>query len=343
MKLRGLIGPWWVSRSLRRRESIETRVLSIIGLPIIHTVYSFLYFNRIKRKVAVGLSGLYEISIETYNVCNLKCVMCPYTQMTREKVFMSMGLFKKIIDDSVSIGIRRVCLNFYNEPFLDPLLFDRIKYAKSKGLYVYFYSNGSLLTHKKIADVLESELDCILFSVHAITQETYQKVMGKGDLEKTKNNILELKGERDRSGLHSPLIGVSAVVQRDNYLEEKEFYCFWKGLAEWTRLVKCDARKVAGLSPWDGKLKSKHLYPCPDVFDGIFVMGDGKIALCCYDYDGTVILGDLSKETITEAWNSQKYQEIREIHIKGQGNRIKLCRDINCSRIHREGAYRWWL
>ena len=113
--------------------------------------------------------------------------MCPYPDMTREKVLMSMDLFKKIIDDATTNSIKEVCLNFYNEPLLDPLLFERIKYAKSKGLRVMFNSNGCLLTEEKINALLDSGLDSITFSFDAATKETYEKTRVGGDFEKTKS------------------------------------------------------------------------------------------------------------------------------------------------------------
>ncbi len=139
-----------------------------------------------------------------------------------------------------------------------------------------------------------------------------------------------------------PLIGVNTVVQKANYEEEKEFRHSWSGLADWTRLVRCDERAVAGLAPWDRKPDLRRQYPCPDIFESLFVMSNGRLALCCYDYDGVFSLGDLNKETIEEAWNSEEYRNIRQAHREGRGNSIKLCHDINCSRISKEGAYRWW-
>ena len=63
----------------------------------------------------------------------------PISQNGATKKVMGIELFKKIVDDCFSEGIRNFNLNFYNEPFLDPLLFERVKYMKSKGLKVSFF------------------------------------------------------------------------------------------------------------------------------------------------------------------------------------------------------------
>lgn len=56
--------------------------------------------------------------------------------MTRAKVKMDMNLFIRIVDDAVKNGFTDLLLSNYGEPFLDDRIFDRIKYAKEKGLRV---------------------------------------------------------------------------------------------------------------------------------------------------------------------------------------------------------------
>jgi len=180
---------------LREVELIQRALVFLANSPITSRFYNRLYYPVIRRKTS-ALNGFTAIDIETYNVCNLKCKMCPYPKMTREKVQMSMDLFKKIIDDVAQSNISQICLHLYSEPLLDTMLFERIKYVKSKGLWVEFASNGTILTQDKIDAIFDSGLDFINFSIDAATSGTYQKIRG-ADLEKTKNNIIQLKRERE--------------------------------------------------------------------------------------------------------------------------------------------------
>ena len=50
---------------------------------------------------------------------------------------MDMFLFKKIIDDAVENGFITLTFSLYNEPLLDNLIFERVRYAKEKGLKVF--------------------------------------------------------------------------------------------------------------------------------------------------------------------------------------------------------------
>lgn len=328
--------------SLAWRELIVRAFLQLINLPMIGAIYHRLYYRVIKEKASHILS---EIDIEIYNVCNLRCIMCPYSDMTREKVQMSMDLFRKIIDDAAANGIKEVGFSNYNEPLLDTLLFERIRYAKSEGLRVHFFSNGTLLTEDRIDALLDSGLDSIECSFDGATKETYERIRVGADFEKTKNGIIQLIEERDRRELAKPSVTIFFVAQKDNYHEAERFKQFWKQLANNVSYAVVDSRKTGELLPDElasKRIKPKYLYPCISVFQKLTVLSNGKVALCCFDYDGKAILGDLNKQTINEVWNSDEYKEIRELHLSGRGDKIKLCRDIHCRALYRDSAYNWW-
>lgn len=280
-----------------------------------------------------------SISIEGYNVCNLKCKMCPYTIMTRNKEQMSMELFKKIVDDAVEFGIKNICLNLYNEPLLDDLLLDRIDYAKGKGLRVGFYSNATLLNEEKITEILEAELDYINFSFDGYTKETYEMIRTGADFERTKRNIIRLVEEKNRRKLNKPVISVVLTAQKGNHNEIENFSKFWKNLADNAGACEMDNRQGGDRVKKD-KIKP---YPC-FIFCGLggggpVVMSNGKIPLCCRDYDGATILGDLNSQTIEEVWNSFTFRKLKELHHKGKGNQIELCK--NCDALY--SGYIWWM
>lgn len=328
------------SLSFQNRVLLKRVFLSLIEFPIISGIYHYMYCAVIKRKISQGL--LTTLDIETYNVCNLRCIMCSYPDMTREKVLMSMDLFKKIIDDAAINNIRQISLSFYNEPLLDPLLFERIKYAKSKGLWVAFSSNGCLLTSEKINAILDSGLDSIRFSFDGAVKETYEKIRVGANFEKTKSNIIQLIKERNKRGTKNPSVAVGLVIQKDNYQEISKFRSFWKEVTDEVRVWTVDARKIEGLLSKELEIrKSKYNYPCSRIFNVMTVTSNGKVALCCLDYDGLNVLGDLNESTIDEVRNSEKVNIIKGLHLSGQGSKIKLCRDTNCIGSM-ERVYEWW-
>jgi len=84
---------------------------------------------RARKHAAAKLLGLEDISLETTLNCNSRCLMC-YHYYKKLQGFMSMDLFKKIIDDCHQNGITTVGLSVYGEPFLDPYFFERVEYLR---------------------------------------------------------------------------------------------------------------------------------------------------------------------------------------------------------------------
>ena len=113
-----------------RTQRTYARILfTVINMPAVGHIYHFIYMRHIKTQ---SKQFPQKLIIETCNYCNLRCVMCPYKAMTRAKTTMGMLLYRKIIDDAVSLGITEVTISGYLEPLLDKFLFERIQYAKSK-------------------------------------------------------------------------------------------------------------------------------------------------------------------------------------------------------------------
>ncbi len=79
------------------------------------------------------------------------------------------------------------------------------------------------------------------------------------------------------------------------------------------------------------------------LWDQMVILQDGRVALCCLDYDGKVIVGDMRNETITEVWNGSPLNSLRQKQIELKFDEISTCRDCN-QYIYMEGTqwqYMW--
>lgn len=310
-----------------------------INAPVLSGAYKRAYTRRIKGRLK-NFRYPPAISIEPYNVCNLKCIMCPYRNMTRPKTLMNMELFKKIIDNAARLGIGEVSLTFYNEPLIDPHLFERINYAKSRGMRVLFYSNATILNDDKIRKILDNPPDAIRFSFDGATKEVYEKIRRGANFDLAKGNILKLVEERKRLKLNKPRIEINFTIQKDNFKEAKDFESFWKKNVDYVDFGIFDNRVEDDLIGDMHVRAPKNFYPCRRLWRELTVMSSGKVALCCVDFDGSTVVGDLNLQTIEEVWNSPKFAAIRDYHLKGEGNKISLCK--TCDHLGRQSMYSWW-
>ena len=70
--------------------------------------------------------------------------------------------------------------------------------------------------------------------------------------------------------------------------------------------------------------------PCSRVWRTFTVLSNGNVALCCLDYEGAVILGDVNKTSVFEIWNNESYRKIRLLHKTAQQEQIAICK--NCTK-----------
>ncbi len=281
------------------------------------------------RKFSVAPSVL---RIETTNLCNAKCITCPRNQMSRKLGVMDMELYKKILGEASSLKIKNLHLHNYGEPLLDPSLIEKIIYAKKMNFKVKIFSNASLITKEKAEELIASGIDEIKISMDGVTKNTFESIRKNLVYEDVINGINYLLEERKRKQSKTK-ISIVLVYLKENKDEAKLLKSEWKN--------KVDSIIITQFHNWGkenqyaakGLKKLQKQIPCSRLWRTMTILWDGKVSLCCIDYNGEKILGDVSKETIKDIWNGEKYQHIRNLHIKGMQDKIKLCKVCSIGRL----------
>ena len=256
------------------------------------------------------------VQIESTNLCNAKCVFCPRDEMHRQQGVMDMALFQKIVDECAALGVTHVRVHNYGEPFLDRQLVEKVRYAKSKGIAeVGMISNGSLITEELARGMIEAGLDAINISVDAAGKEVFEKTRLHLNYDTVINNVRTLARLRDELGRKRPKL-ILSFVRQNNSTDEEQF------IAEWSRIA--DKIHITELHNWAGTLNSKSdvSYPCYRMWLTFTVLWDGRVSLCCADFDGRHVLGDLRSSTIAEVWNSPAYLAVRRQQLESGGPEI---------------------
>jgi radical SAM protein with 4Fe4S-binding SPASM domain len=130
------------------------------------------------------------------------------------------------------------------------------------------------------------------------------------------------------------------TVFKLNQHEAKTFQKFWRKVnVVQVFLWEADNREEF-YSFMESSYGGKLAYPCPlFLTDYMVVMSNGKVAMCCMDYDGLFLLGDLSKQKINDVRNSRKFKNLANLHLSGKGDLVKLCK--NCDHLYRS-HYIWY-
>ena len=261
------------------------------------------------------------VQIESTNLCNAKCVFCPRDEMHRRQGVMDFDLYRKVVDECAALGITHVRVHNYGEPFLDKQLVEKVRYAKSKGIAeVGMISNGSLITEDLARGMIDAGLDAINISVDASGKEVFEATRLHLKYDDVIQNVRTLARLRNESGRTHPKL-ILSFVRQNNSAEEANF------IKEWSQVA--DKIHITDLHNWAGTLNAKSdvQFPCYRLWLTFTVLWDGRVSMCCADFDGRHVFGDLKSQSIAEVWNSPLYRAARRQHLESGGPEI--CRSCD--------------
>ena len=278
--------------------------------------------------------------IGTFTGCRGDCVYCPNEEWTTEK--MSDELFSKIAKEigEHSNWVEWVCLSRDGEPLSDIKIEEKVKELKDNGVkYVTFSTHAQYLTESRAVKLIEAGLDEIRFSIDGSSKETYEAIRTGLDFDKVTENVRAFLGLRrqmgfkDREGNLKPKVHVRAVMMDSNKHEEKEWNAYWSA-----RVTDSDTVSSKPPHSWGNQKEELiqidsfdeyALSPCVSLFGTVIIHPNGQVPLCGIDYNTNMELGDVSKSSIKEVWNSEPYAKVRELHSTGKRNEIDMCKGCN--------------
>lgn len=286
-----------------------------------------------------------RITVELTNNCNVSCTFCNRQNIPMDLGYMEEELFYKIVDEAaMHLPIKMVPF-FRGEPLMHPQILEFIKYAKGKGIGPIQLASNALLLDEKMQDgLIEAGIDYISFSLDTIDTEIYKKSRQMGDLAISARNVKELGQkckERKAHGLSVPTLQVSTINLLEYQAGQKEFIQYWKEHVDVVRVYEQHDEK--------GRLVSEELRnkldvfenrkPCRKIFTDMIIYWNGKLALCNYDWDEKRDIGDISKMSLQDAWNSLKYEEVRQMHLNNRYD-TSICSECHHWKIdYMENGY----
>lgn len=268
------------------------------------------------------MDKLYGLQIESSTACNARCNFCPVglKKLTRPKGHMSDELFHKLVKEAMEIGVEETLIFKDGEPLLFNRFFEWLDYLSERDLKTAIFTNASLLTREK-ADRLAQykNIKFIYCSVHGGDKATYESMMGL-NYETTVANVQYLI-----SVAHNFPVTVYMLSTAQTKASEAGFNQLWGSHAfisgayyNWGGAVENPDPSTEG--PQE---------PCGRILTQLQVLHDGRVALCCQDGDGSVILGDANTEHIQTIW--ERAQPLRDRH-KAYDFAMSLCENCNLNR-----------
>jgi radical SAM protein with 4Fe4S-binding SPASM domain len=264
-----------------------------------------------------------HLDIDISDSCNLACDYClQYKSKCWSGIDMKLSVFKKIIEevnnkaDSINIGCNA-------EPLLNKDLFFKVLdiLDKSNFIDIFIHTNAVNLTEDVQKRILESKITTVCFSMGGVNSRERINFINK-----IKYNIINFKTLRDKLGKDLPLIRISIIPTEENLKEIDNYKNFWKKYADYIEF-----QDIASLENKDSDIFKKKKFICIDPWRRMSITSNGDIYPCCAFtcFNKELILGNINKININEAWKSKKMLELRKTL---KSDKINYAGCYNCLR-----------
>jgi MoaA/NifB/PqqE/SkfB family radical SAM enzyme len=268
-----------------------------------------------------------QIIVDVTQYCNLACIHCPHSDFSKSEAFsgahLDVELHKKLIDEVATDGFGYCQYLRYTangETLIHPRIDEILEYAcKNSKTKINVTTNGMLLGEAKAKKLLDIGVDVFDISIDAFSNEVYSQVRVKGDLDKTRANVLELLRLIKVHNYKTKVV-VSFVEQPLNKHEVDAFEDFWtKAGADFVVVRKLHSAGgskkgiKSKMEEYIGKLERK---PCVYPWERLTLMPNGMISFCPTDWKHQSEIVDFHKHSIKEIWQGDFMLKLREAHIK---------------------------
>ncbi|MFT7860919.1 MAG: radical SAM protein [Sulfurimonas sp.] len=282
-----------------------------------------------------------NLDIETTDLCNLKCPMCARTIKDANKEnhvaksrYIDKEAYMDIIDQGVANGVKAIKLQYLGEPLLHKDVVFQVEYAKKKGILdVMFNTNGVLLTPELSKELLEAGLDKLFVSFDAVNPKLYAQQRVGTSIGVVIDNIYEFIKLRNEI---SPKTQIRlSMVMYDDPVWQQQFEAMkvmWDGLVDslgYGVFNERDADKKHEYEKVEG-------FVCEQLFQRMFLKCNGNVTVCCVDGDDEYVVGNWKEQRLVDIWNSPKYKDIRDLHIKGNYDQVPMCRKCFLPDIYKK-------
>lgn len=272
-----------------------------------------------------------RILFEMTSRCNFLCRMCPQQNLTRPRMDMPGDVYRRVIDEIDSYGVEGIWLYHLGESLLHPEFRENIKHISSKknlGV-IWMSTNGQHFTEENIETVLDSNIDYINFSAHAVTEETYKTVISVEGVFKIVQSNLENFYRLKSSGSlpRKPFLHCQMIEQETT---KHEVDAFLEAHYDRAEIVSVNMLEYVNLPNNKFGLKQRVRNPLSNCLrvsrNDCFICSNGHVTLCDAAYNGELFLGNIHEQTLYEIWNGEKRKKIIEFNEKGLMCNIDFCR-----------------
>lgn len=245
-----------------------------------------------------------KIAVELTSRCNLRCAMCPMSNLQRPLQDMPWELVEKVAADLRTNGLTVSWLHEMG----DPLLYPRLREAIDLFPGCSVSTNAVALTPAIGQDILGSSLRRIRLCVDTLRPDLYHQIRRGARFDQVVANIRQFLEQARGSQLH---IEIQRLITHETHHESVRDFATFFGLDHHANAEviekTCEPLDTVEETSWH-----QAYYGCFQgyPFRWFIVLADGGVTHCCYDAHGQQRIGDMRTQTVQEIVQSDRVREL---------------------------------
>lgn len=298
--------------------------------------------KRTELQHVIPIKNPYLLYVDPSSACNFHCNFCPtgHKELINGAGYrrgtLSLELFQKLIDDLKEFDqpLKVMRMNKIGEPLLNRNLAEMISIAKQSGRieYIDLATNASFFSQELLAGLVDAGLDRLNISLEGMNAEQYRKTaLVDFDFDNLVNQVRSFYPNRGDCEV-TIKIPSSCIeeAQRDLFFNTFGDYCdriFIEDISPiWPNFdveEHAEIKLSQETSQYGQQLKEKDV--CTYIFYSMVINSDGTVSACCPDWSQSLVIGDLSKQSLKSIWNSDALFNLRKEHLMRRRKDNPVC------------------
>ena len=265
--------------------------------------------------------------IEITSFCPYKCTFCTKSTNPTPDGEMDRALYSRLLREMHDFGVQELAPFFVGESFQCKWLPEAIKEAKDVGFkYVFLTTNGASATPEKVKACMDAGLDSLKFSInfHSADQLASVAQVNPKFWQRAIDNLKAARKIRDEGGYKCGIYASSIAFDGEQGAKMQslidEIACYCDETYKLPLFGMNGAAKANGMKPGPGNPgrldKMREPLPCWSVWQA-HIDRHGRLIACCFGDtpDNAHVMADLNKMSFRDAWNCDKFQQLRAAHL----------------------------
>jgi radical SAM protein with 4Fe4S-binding SPASM domain len=290
-----------------------------------------------------------KITVESGNVCNLRCPLCPTGQLDKSatKGMLPYETFEKIMDQ---LGRDLITIRLYNwgEPLLNKELVRMCELAYRRRVSVKISSHLNDLTPELAEGLLRAKVKKIYISADGATPESYAVYRRGGDFQRVMENIRMLVAKkRELDAYYTRVVWLFHVFSHNEHeVARAKELAAELGVELQLNRARTDMGKeifetVEQALQRDGhwlpendefcaydreKMEAQRELTCSLPWEDTAINWDGRVLACCSIYSEKHAYGNIHENDFLQIWNNELYVDARREILGRPDTRDTICK-----------------